>query len=147
MCIWSNILSLFSLLHFLHPLFLPPLTVFLLEFCEMELQGCYYKMPISFCSSWHRQEMQYLENRSTVLIKQYLFSVYFSLWLKGEIIFLLQMILSLSAKKWWPCYLVRTEPAATVQVTHSCWTVTHLTCLSWPNLCQNKSSEPTLGQV
>lgn len=128
--------------------FPPSLIVFLLELCEMELQGCYYKMPISFCSPWHWQEMKYLEDREHRQFDQTVpFSVSFSLWLKGEITFLLQMIWFLSAKKWWPCYLVRAQPAATLQVTHSRWTVTHLTCLSWPNMRQSKSSEPTLGQV
>lgn len=50
-CAFGLILSLCSLSSpFSSSSFPPSLIVYLLELREMELQGCYYKMLISFCS-------------------------------------------------------------------------------------------------
>lgn len=148
--IWSSALSLslFPLLSFPSSSFPPSHLVSPLGPGETELQGGYCWCPFHFVHHNIGKRCNTKNTDSRGIFDQTVpFSVSSLVWLKGEIIFPFQMILFVSVKKQWPCYLVRAQPAATAQVTHSGWTVTHLTCLSWPNGCQSKSSEWTLGQV
>lgn len=105
----------------------PPPT---LGLWQTELQGCYYRSPISFVHHDIGKKATPRKHRAETFLNPTVpFSVSLSLWLKREIIFPFQMTLFLSVKNRWPCYLVRAQAAATTQVTHSCWTVTHLTRL------------------
>lgn len=106
------------------PLFPSPLPSFPpLGLGEIKLQSFYYRPQFLLT----RKAIPRKHREETFLNPTVPFQVPLSLCLKVEIIFLFQTISFLSIEKRWPCYLVRTQPAATTQVTHLCWTVTHLT--------------------